>query len=159
MQLSLVVLRGTNAGQIIPIQRAEFCIGRDETCELWAQKMTISRRHTAILMREDRVVIRDLGSSNGTFVNGVVVVGEVEVEHNDRLRIGPLEFRIQVRLDRERASVAAPIVDEAEEATAKHLPPASSQTSPSKPANNPFPRGQLDKAGLLLKQYNRGLRS
>jgi len=97
MQPSLLVLRGQHEGKEIPITKAHFCIGRDPTCELRAQSMAVSRRHVAILVRQDRVLICDLGSRNGTFVNDVPVTGERELRHNDRLRIGPLEFCIQLR--------------------------------------------------------------
>jgi predicted component of type VI protein secretion system len=160
MQLSLVVVRGNNAGQIIPIQGAEFCIGRDETCELWAPNMTVSRRHTAILVHKDRVLIRDLGSRNGTFVNGIVVVGDIEVGHDDRLRVGPFEFRIQLQLDPRAgcasglASTSTHSLDDAEAATGKHCPLPSSQGSPAQDASS-FSRFSLEKSGLLNQYQSR----
>jgi pSer/pThr/pTyr-binding forkhead associated (FHA) protein len=97
MQLSLLVIRGVHEGKEILVPQPHFSIGRDETCDLRAQSMAVSRRHAAILVSAGKVVICDLGSRNGTYVNEIPVPGHREIRHNDRLRIGPLEFRVQVR--------------------------------------------------------------
>jgi predicted component of type VI protein secretion system len=97
MQLSLLVIRGVHEGKEILVPQPHFSIGRDESCDLRAQSLAVSRRHAAILVWPGKVVICDLGSRNGTYVNEVPVTGQREMRHNDRLRIGPLEFRVQVR--------------------------------------------------------------
>jgi len=97
MQLSLLVFRGAHEGKEIAIRQSHFCIGRDESCEFSVPCMAVSRRHAAFLVREDRVLVRDLGSRNGTFVNGAAITSEREVWHNDQLRLGPLMFRILIR--------------------------------------------------------------
>jgi predicted component of type VI protein secretion system len=109
MQLSLLVIRGVHEGKEILVPQTHFSIGRDEACDLRAQSMAVSRRHALILIWPGKVVICDLGSRNGTYVNEVPVTGQREMRHNDRLRIGPLEFRVQVRqqisaLDRQAAA-------------------------------------------------------
>jgi pSer/pThr/pTyr-binding forkhead associated (FHA) protein len=97
MQVKLLVTQGAKQGQVITVNPKAFCIGRDSSCDWQTDYMIVSRRHAAIVVCPDRVLVRDLGSRNGTFVNGKVVFGECEVRHDDRLAIGPVEFRIQVR--------------------------------------------------------------
>jgi pSer/pThr/pTyr-binding forkhead associated (FHA) protein len=97
MQISLVVVRGSNQGLQIPIERKEFCIGRDSSCDWQTYFLIVSRRHAAIVVRDHKVLVRDLGSRNGTFVNGRVVMDECEVRHDDRLAVGPFEFRVQMQ--------------------------------------------------------------
>jgi len=157
MRLSLLGIRGVPEGKEIPVQHPRFCIGRDESCELRYENRTVSRRHAAILVRQGRVLVCDLGSRNGTFVNEVPVTGEREVRHDDRLRIGPLEFRIQVRptagvyLGREvRADVGS------EENTAR-IRSGSPDPEMSSPLNSSAGLPECASAGRddLLKKYLR----
>jgi len=97
MKLSLVVLtQGKTEGKVIPITLAQFVIGRDPQCQLRPASALISKRHCALLMRERRVFVRDFESTNGTFVNDQPVKGEVELHHEDRLRVGPLTFGVRI---------------------------------------------------------------
>ena len=95
MQFNLLVVRGLGQEQLIPVQGCEFSIGRDSSCDLCVIHMSISRRHVALMSRNGKVTVRDLGSRNGTFVNGKIVVSERELRHGDTLRVGPQEYRVQ----------------------------------------------------------------
>jgi pSer/pThr/pTyr-binding forkhead associated (FHA) protein len=95
MQFNLLIVRGWSQEQVIPVQGREFSIGRDSSCDLCVINMSISRRHAALLSRDGKVVVRDLGSRNGTFVNGKIVACEQELRHGDTLRLGPQEYRVQ----------------------------------------------------------------
>src|SRR5438552_257579 len=98
MKLSLVVLTpGKMEGKPIPVTLPQFLIGRDPQCQLRPASALISKRHCAVLTRGDRVFLRDFDSTNGTFLNDQPVKGEVELHHDDRLKVGPLLF--QVRLE------------------------------------------------------------
>ncbi len=99
MKLSLVVLTpGKTEGKVIPITLSQFVIGRDPQCHLRPASAVISKRHCAILIRDGKLFLRDFDSTNGTFVNEQPVKGEIEVKHDDRLRVGPLLFGIRVEL-------------------------------------------------------------
>jgi predicted component of type VI protein secretion system len=121
MQISLLVVRGPKQGQQILIERREFCIGRDSSCDWQTDFLIVSRRHAAIVVNEKRVLVRDLGSRNGTFVNGRVVMDECEVRHDDRVAVGPLEFRILMQ-PRAASSDATLCVDVDENSAAKFSP-------------------------------------
>ena len=95
MKLSLVVATGVHQGKIIPVGAAEFRIGRDPDCQLRPASPSISKRHCAIIQRGESAFIRDIGSTNGTFVNNEQIVGERELKMGDYLKAGPLEFTVK----------------------------------------------------------------
>ena len=66
---------------------AEVSIGRDSSNHLWAADPAMSRRHCVITSEEERVLIRDLGSRNGTRVNGSLIQ-QRELHHQDYLCLG-----------------------------------------------------------------------
>jgi pSer/pThr/pTyr-binding forkhead associated (FHA) protein len=97
MKLSLVVLTpGKTEGKVIPVTLSQFVIGRDPQCHLRPASAVISKRHCALLVRDGKIFLRDFDSTNGTFVNDQPVKGEVEVRHDDRLKVGPLLFGLRV---------------------------------------------------------------
>lgn len=97
MKLSIVVLTpGPAEGKVIPINVQQFLIGRDAGCQLRPASILISKRHCALLRREDKVFVRDFGSTNGTFVNDRQIKGEIELLDGDELRVGPLTFKVQL---------------------------------------------------------------
>jgi hypothetical protein len=69
-------------------------LGRSRNCDWVVADPTVSRRHA--LLRHDNCVWRlcDLGSSNGTFLNGWRVLNEVEVRPGDRLTLGQVDYRL-----------------------------------------------------------------
>lgn len=97
MELRLKVLVGKNQGQELLIPGPKFFIGRAEDCHLRPRSDLISRHHCALCLDGDYVYIRDFGSKNGTYVNEQPVAGEQELRTGDKLKIGPLEFEVQLR--------------------------------------------------------------
>ena len=98
MQVELVVSNGAKSGQVISIRDERFFIGRDEDCHLKPKSDLVSRHHCAIWVEDAYVAIRDLGSKNGTFVNGEQVHGEQELKDGDSLSVGQLEFTIRLKV-------------------------------------------------------------
>ena len=97
MKLSLVVLTpGKTLGKVIPISQPQFLIGRDAQCQMRPASPLISKRHCALIQRDGQVFVRDFDSTNGTFVNGEQVKGEIEVHEGDKLKVGPLEFAVKI---------------------------------------------------------------
>jgi hypothetical protein len=71
-------------------------IGREQTsAELVLNDPTVSRRHAQVEVSREKVTIRDLGSSNGTFVNGHKVESDVELRLGDTVQIGAVRFRLE----------------------------------------------------------------
>ena len=68
-------------------------VGRAPTCDLSVADPTISRRHAELVCEDDQVTLRDLGSSNGTFVNGHKVAAAT-LEVDDLIAFGKVAFRL-----------------------------------------------------------------
>lgn len=96
MLVKLRVMQGAQAGREVIIPVAEFVIGRGEECHLRPRSDAISRRHCVIVVNDKQVVLRDLGSKNGSYVNGQRVEGSCVVQPGDQLQIGPLQFELVV---------------------------------------------------------------
>jgi pSer/pThr/pTyr-binding forkhead associated (FHA) protein len=75
----------------------ETVIGRARECHLRIVSGQVSRRHCVILVEDNRVVVRDLGSANGTEVDGAVIPPEIDVPvaSGSLLVIGPLKFMFE----------------------------------------------------------------
>ena len=96
MELTLKLLTGRSAGQEIKVKSAKFLIGRAEDCHLRPHSDLISRHHCAILVQQGVCAIHDFGSKNGTLINNERVAGQRELRNGDMLKIGNLEFEVQL---------------------------------------------------------------
>ena len=96
MEVKLVVIGGKNQGREIPVTEPEFIIGRGENCHLRPASDRVSRKHCSIRLQEGRVTVVDFKSTNHTFVNGEQVTSERELKNGDRLKVGVLEFEVQL---------------------------------------------------------------
>ncbi|MBX3411424.1 MAG: FHA domain-containing protein [Pirellulales bacterium] len=94
--MRLKVLAGANSGQEVKLPAPKFFIGRAEDCHLRPKSDLISRHHCVVMVEDSLVVVRDLGSRNGTFVNDEQIVGERELRAGDKLRVGPLQFELVI---------------------------------------------------------------
>lgn len=92
MEAKLIVLTGKQKDREIPLPETIFLIGRDPQCHLRPHCQLVSKLHCAIAAWAGMVKVRDLKSSNGTFLNGKPIVGEVTVAHGDQLQVGTLTF-------------------------------------------------------------------
>ena len=68
---TLVIRQGPQAGMSFPLTGNQMIIGREEGLEIALQDPESSRRHSRVTWQGNQFVIEDLGSTNGTFVNGV----------------------------------------------------------------------------------------
>lgn len=97
MKISLMVLSsGKAAGKALPINVAQFIIGRDPECNLRPASAMISKRHCAVITKNDQVFLRDFDSTNGTFVNETPLKGEVALKDGDVIKVGPLSFKVVI---------------------------------------------------------------
>ncbi|MEM8934137.1 MAG: FHA domain-containing protein, partial [Acidobacteriota bacterium] len=74
----------------------ESVLGRSRHCQITVADPSVSRKHVLLKPGPGHVVVRDLGSSNGTFVNDRKVVSEDVVEHGDTLRVGDAELKVRI---------------------------------------------------------------
>lgn len=83
----LVVIRGPNAGARFLLDHDRTTVGRHPDSDIFLHDVTVSRRHSELLREGRRFAIRDLGSLNGSYVNGVRV-DERMLESGDEVQIG-----------------------------------------------------------------------
>jgi pSer/pThr/pTyr-binding forkhead associated (FHA) protein len=127
MEVKLVVLGGSSAGQAIRVRGPKFFIGRAEDCQLRPNSDLVSRHHCAIMVDEGLVTIRDFGSRNGTYINGERIRGEEELNPGDHLKVGPLEFEVHVEVS--LAAPKKPKVESVEQAAARTVETAAAAPS------------------------------
>ena len=97
LKVTLIVVSGKPEGKVIPLTLPEFRIGRDETCHLRPNSVEVSRRHTEITVTDTTVTVVDLGSRNGTLVNGKVLNGPHRLKSGELLKVGPLTFSVSIQ--------------------------------------------------------------
>ena len=117
MQVSLKVVGGKNDGREIAISVSRFIIGRAETAHLRPASDLVSREHCAIEVKEGQVLISDLKSRNGTFVNGKQITEPHLARSGDSVRVGRLQF--EMLIDPVKASAKKPKVNDVVEAAAR----------------------------------------
>jgi pSer/pThr/pTyr-binding forkhead associated (FHA) protein len=96
MNLYLLVLGGKSQGETLQFPSGEFLIGRAKECHVRPEGEWISRRHCSLCVGHDFATISDLGSRNGTLVNGERVAGTRALEAGDRIQIGALVFEVHL---------------------------------------------------------------
>ena len=74
----------------------ETVIGRGESSDLLLTEASVSRRHASVRQEGHTVVVTDLGSANGTFVNDSRVLDATRVEDGGVIRLGSAEVRVRV---------------------------------------------------------------
>jgi len=94
MVTKLIVASGKSAGRSIAIKRNKLLIGRAEECDVRPLSEDVSRRHCAVHVGPAEVWVEDLGSRNGTFVNGEKISAKVPVKDGDIIRVGSLELKV-----------------------------------------------------------------
>jgi pSer/pThr/pTyr-binding forkhead associated (FHA) protein len=94
MRVKLLVVQGRPHGQSLYFPCGEFVIGRGAECHIRPNSSWVSRQHCILTVTDTAVHLRDLGSRNGTLVNGSRVVGERRLLHGDRVQLGPLVLQL-----------------------------------------------------------------
>jgi pSer/pThr/pTyr-binding forkhead associated (FHA) protein len=104
MNYVLQVVRGRSATTTLRLADGVTTLGRHDDCLIRIKSSQVSRRHCEILEVEGRLAVRDLGSSNGTFVNGKRVLGQQPLKAGDELTVGGVTLRVVTLGGREAAA-------------------------------------------------------
>ncbi|QEH37988.1 Glycogen accumulation regulator GarA [Aquisphaera giovannonii] len=108
MKVQLVVVRGKPEGKVIPLTAPKFKIGRGETCNLRPISEQISREHAEFELQGETLTVRDLGSRNGTLVNGKALTsGPCTLHDRDLVQVGPLTFAVAIQQTKPAAKPSA----------------------------------------------------
>ncbi|MDX1963309.1 MAG: FHA domain-containing protein [Pirellulales bacterium] len=125
MELTLKVLTGKYSGQVIKVHHEKFLIGRGEQCHLRPHSDAISRQHCALSQRGADVIVEDLGSRNGTIVNGEKITGPTVIHSGDQLIIGQLVFEVVMPLVRKTSAPTGDTVSSTAKVDTTSMKPAA----------------------------------
>jgi predicted component of type VI protein secretion system len=128
LNVELRVTEGRQQGKSIPLTVRQFLIGREQDCHLRPNSDLVSRHHCVFTVDDYTVRLRDLGSTNGTFVNGERIQGQVVLKPGDEVSVGKLKFKVVVN---QTAAVGAAVSDKSSSST--QLEPPSVPEIPIEP--------------------------
>lgn len=146
MTVVLVVTQGPITGQRLELE-GELVIGR-EGAAVTIDDSELSRRHAAVRPVEGGIEIEDLGSLNGTFVNGQRITAPTRVTGGDSIKLGQSVLELE-------AAAAPPTVASA--VPAEPVAPSAARTSASGVPSEPFgtyaaPEGMGRRRGIASRQ-------
>jgi len=98
LRASVVIVVGPGAGQEYPLKKAVSVVGREKGVDILLPDTAVSRRHAAIDAAGGVFRLKDLGSTNGTLLNGKRI-RESAIRHGDRFQVGntTLQFVVEER--------------------------------------------------------------
>jgi len=96
LQGKLQSRKGRDVGMVVEVHREKFVIGSGPDSNMRCVSRSISDQHCEIRIEGDHATIRDLGSETGTFLNDQRVDQPQVLRHGDGLRVGKLEFKVQL---------------------------------------------------------------
>lgn len=95
MHVSLVMVSADGKSKDVAIKGLPATIGRDESCKVRVPVANVSRKHCELYESDDELLVRDMNSSNGTYVNGSKIK-QTELAPGDILTVGPMVFVVKI---------------------------------------------------------------
>lgn len=99
MKARFKFLSGARSGQVETFQKAYLGLGRHPLSDVRfdaERDLDVSSRHAAIMAKPEGYVLQDLGSKNGTFVNGIRLTAPVALRDGDEVRVGSVPMTLRV---------------------------------------------------------------
>ncbi|MBC7328361.1 FHA domain-containing protein [bacterium] len=90
----IIIVKGPRQGEVFPITKKEFTIGRADDRDIMLPDRSVSRRHCKIVLEEDGYYIIDEGSTNGTFIENMRIVRE-KLKNGDIIQIGECKLKFE----------------------------------------------------------------
>ncbi len=132
---SLVIHEGAGAGSEHRVD-GELILGREQgSADLVIPDPGVSRRHARVLTENGALILEDLGSSNGTYVNGERIAGAVELAAGDEIQLGGTILGVG-------GTAATAIMPPGAPATERHPGPAPGRAAPPPAPAQPRPAGR-----------------
>jgi hypothetical protein len=104
-----LVLQHGDGRMSVDVPDGKYVIGRDNRADILVPNKTVSSRHAEIEVKGHRCTIRDVGSSNGTTVNGQPLLGTRDISSRDDVRLGSAALKIE-DLEPGAAAPAGPLL-------------------------------------------------
>ncbi len=96
MEVRLIMFKNDGQRRDFPVTGRITSVGRGEDCGLRVPLLSVSRRHCELSLTGEEMKVRDLGSSNGTYLNNNRINEEEVLKAGDRLAVGPVVFTVQI---------------------------------------------------------------
>ena len=150
-RFELVFLDGKRAGESVPLEGAEVTLGRSRSSTIVLDDPLVSRHHLRLALTGNAVMLHDLDSSHGTFLNNKRVRGSVSLNPGDVLQVGDTKLRFSAPENTDADKTAFVDVDasDASKSSATHFADASSAGGLSEtgfmPVEEPPPEDPGDK--------------
>src|SRR5262245_19922134 len=116
MRVKLQKIGPTDDGLEILVERFPFVIGRRSENDFALLLACISRRHCQLTEESKLVLVQDLESYNGTYVNGQRALSPLPLQHGDELSLGPVLFRVLIQTESMRETEACASLTKSETA-------------------------------------------
>ena len=137
------VIEGPGAGLQLSLDRT-LIIGREHTADLVIEDAQASRRHARLTPADYGAGIEDLGSRNGTFVNGMQIHSAVGAQPGDTISVGTASLQLRTQADvAERPSIVRPVPPALAAAAREPDTRAGSPAAPSPPPQPPLAEDRL----------------
>jgi predicted component of type VI protein secretion system len=134
MDFQLVVVRGRGASNTIKLADGVTTVGRQDECQLRIKSSQVSRKHCELFEKKGLLLVKDLGSSNGTYVNGKRIEGQRVLEPGDELTIG----QVTLKVTKAGAQASAPAAPSAPKAGDTAVSPAIAAAAVSAGGDDDF---------------------
>jgi len=113
----LLAIQGLPRGEVLPLEKETTILGRHPDCDIVLDAGAISRQHARILRAGEEFYVEDLGSRNGTLVNGVAIRGRQRLLDRDRIGLCDVVLRF---LERAPGRAVGPPGQAGEDAATAH---------------------------------------
>jgi len=90
---ALVVIHGLDLGRKYDLMKETTIVGRSSKADIQVDQEAISRNHARFVIQGTKVLLKDLGSTNGTYVNDEMTSGEMQLRNGDLVKIGRTIFK------------------------------------------------------------------
>jgi len=100
--LTLVVNKGPDLGRVytLPAKKLHLLGRFNRVLSVFVSDQAVSRIHAELIYQKNCWYIRDMQSTNGTYVNGMQVDGKIPLKHRDQIQIGGTVFAVDLQVDK-----------------------------------------------------------
>ena len=146
------IVAGPLAGRVYKIDREVMIIGRNPDCDLVLEPKSVSRRHAAVVHRNGEYVLKDIGSTRGTYVNGLRLTQPVVLKNGNIVQLGEIHLTFKAQAvqiqdgeeDQSTVFAAIDLTTPSDRIVPEVKPEVKLRDAPDQPGVRKHPRAQRD---------------